>query len=186
MSWLSYKVFRALGWRIEGALPEQPKFVIIGAPHTSNWDFFLFLAAMHHFDVRMSFLGKASLFRWPFGFMFEKVGGIPVDRTKAGGIVRQVKEAFDRSEKMVLVIAPEGTRRPAPAWKSGFVEIAARAEVPVVFAGVDGKNKKLVVSPAHFVGEDKGGFMDEVRAFYADKHGIKPEFKGPIRLGNES
>jgi len=186
MRWLSHWIFRALGWRIEGALPDQSKFVIIGAPHTSNWDFFLFLAAMYHFDVRMSFLGKASLFRWPFGFMFEKVGGIPVDRSKAGGIVRQVKEAFDKAEKMILVIAPEGTRRAATKWKSGFVEIAARAEVPVVFAGVDGVNKTLVISPAHLVGHDKTRFMDEVRAFYSDKPGIRPQFKGPIRLGNES
>lgn len=186
MRWLSYKIFRALGWRIQGELPEQSKFVIIGAPHTSNWDFFLFLAAMYHFDVRMSFLGKASLFRWPFGFMFEKVGGIPVDRTRAGGIVRQVKEAFDKAEKMILVIAPEGTRRAAAKWKSGFVEIAARAEVPVVFGGVDGENKILFISSAHFVGQDKSAFMDEVRTFYADKPGIRPDFKGPVRLGNEN
>ncbi len=186
MRWLSYRIFRALGWKIDGELPDLSKFVIIGAPHTSNWDFFLFLAAVYAFDVKMSFLGKASLFRWPFGFMFEKVGGIPVDRSKAGGIVRQVKEAFDRSEEMILVIAPEGTRRVAPSWKSGFVEIAARSGVPVVFAGVDGQNKTLVISTAHFVGEDKGAFMDQVRAFYVDKNGIKPEFKGPVRLGKES
>lgn len=185
MRWLSYRIFRTLGWEIEGELPGLPKYVIIGAPHTSNWDFFLFLAAMYAFDVRMSFLGKASLFRWPFGFMFEKVGGIPVDRSRAGGIVRQVKAAFDRSEHMVLVIAPEGTRRAAPAWKSGFVEIAARAEVPVVFAGVDGENKRLVISKPYFVGEDKTVFMDEVRAFFSDKPGIKPRFKGPVRLHSE-
>lgn len=185
MRWLSYRIFRALGWTIDGELPDLPKFVIIGAPHTSNWDFFLFLAAMYAFDVKMSFLGKASLFRWPFGFMFEKVGGIPVDRSKAGGIVRQVKAAFDRSEKMILVIAPEGTRRAAPAWKSGFVEIAARAEVPVVFAGVDGANKTLVISPPHYVGDDKAAYMDEVRSFLEDIHGLRPEHKGPVRLGTE-
>lgn len=186
MRWLSYKVFRLLGWTVDGELPEESKFVIIGAPHTSNWDFFLFLAAMYHFNVRMSFLGKASLFRWPFGFMFEKVGGIPVDRAKAGGIVRQVKEAFDKANEMILVIAPEGTRKAAPKWKSGFVEIAARAEVPVVFAGVDGENRTLVISPAHYVGQDKSEFMDRVRDFYTEMPGIKPAFKGPVRLGNES
>jgi 1-acyl-sn-glycerol-3-phosphate acyltransferase len=160
--------------------------VIIGAPHTSNWDFFLFLAALHHFRIKVRFLGKASLFRWPFGFMFRKVGGIPVDRSQSGGLVGQVKAAFDASDEMILVIAPEGTRQAADSWKSGFLEIAEGAEVPVVFAGVDGDHNLLVISLPHNAGGDREAFMDEVRAFYADKPGIDPKGKGPVRLDRKS
>lgn len=159
--------------------------VIIGAPHTSNWDFFLFLAVIQHFRITVKFLGKASLFRWPFGWMFRKVGGIPVDRHKTGGIVGQVKAEFDSSESMILVIAPEGTRKAATEWKSGFVEIASGADVPVVFAGVDGQRKVIAISGAERVGDDQHEFMDRVRAFYADKNGLRPEGNGPIRLRSE-
>lgn len=186
MRWLSYRVFTALGWRVEGELADIPKMVIIGAPHTSNWDFFLFLAVIHHFDIKVSFLGKASLFRWPFGFMFRKVGGIPVDRSKPGGLVGQVTAAFDAHDRMILVVAPEGTRAAASSWRSGFVEIAQVAKVPVVFAGVDGPSKTIVVGPPEMVGPDRGEFMDRVRAFYADKPGVDPSGKSEIRLSDET
>lgn len=183
---LSHLIFKGLGWTIEGELPNIPKMVIIGAPHTSNWDFFLFLAVIHHFEIKPRFLGKAGLFRWPFGFMFRKVGGIPVGDSKPGGLVGQVNAAFSEADEMILVIAPEGTRRAADKWKSGFVKIAESAEVPVVFGGVDGDNRVLTISPPHNVGEDRSAFMDEVRAFYADKPGLKPEGKGPVRLAEET
>ena len=185
MRWLSYRTFRFLGWRIEGELADIPKMVIIGAPHTSNWDFFLFLAVIYHFDIRVSFLAKSGLFRWPFGFMFRKAGGIPVDRAKAGGLVGQVKEAFDATDRMILVIAPEGTRTAAKKWKSGFVEIAEGADVPVVFAGVDRPDKTIHISPPHEVKPTRADFMERVRAFYGDKSGLKPEGKSEVRLGSE-
>lgn len=185
MRWISYRVFRALGWRVEGDLPPLSKMVIIGAPHTSNWDFFLFLAVIRHFNISVNFLGKHTLFRWPFGFMFRKVGGIPVDRRQPGGLVEQVRTAFAERERLILVIAPEGTREAAGSWKPGFVHIAAGAGVPVVFAGVDSTRKAVVISEPEWVGDDEAGFMDRVRAFYADKNGIHPENKGPVRLADE-
>lgn len=185
MSWLSHKVFTLLGWRIEGELPDVPKMVIIGAPHTSNWDFFLFLAVIYHFRVKARFLGKSGLFRWPFGWMFRKAGGIPVDRARPGGMVQQVKAAFDAEDELRLVIAPEGTRKAAATWKSGFVKIAEVAEVPVVFAGVDGPAKTIYISGAEEVGADRSEFMDRVREFYDDLPGLRPEGKGPIRLSGE-
>lgn len=186
MRWLSYRIFTALGWRVEGELADVPKMVIIGAPHTSNWDFFLFLSVIYHFDIKVSFLGKASLFRWPFGFMFRKVGGIPVDRSMPGGLVGQVASAFDARDRMILVVAPEGTRTAASFWRSGFVEIAYEANVPVVFAGVDGTAKTVVIGPPEKVGQDRGEFMDRVRAFYADKPGIDPSGKSAVLLADES
>ncbi|HET9260487.1 MAG TPA: 1-acyl-sn-glycerol-3-phosphate acyltransferase [Acidimicrobiia bacterium] len=185
MRWLSYRVMRWLGWEIAGELPDVPKMVIVGAPHTSNWDFFLFLGTIHHFDIKVNFLGKASLFRWPFGAMFRKVGGIPVHRSRSGGMVGQVKAAFDAAQRMILVVAPEGTRKAAPHWKSGFVEIAAGAAVPVVIAGVDGANRVLTVSPPFDASGDRTYFMDQVRQFLSDKDGLRAEGKGPVRLEDE-
>lgn len=186
MRWLTYRIFRLLGWTIEGDLPDVPKMVIIGAPHTSNWDFFLFLAVIYHFHVRAWFLLKSSMFRWPLGGMFRKAGGIAVDRTRPGGLVQQVKDAFDARDELILVIAPEGTRKATGTWKSGFVKIAEVAEVPVVFAGVDGPKKTIYMSGAEEVGTDRFEFMDRVRSFYDDMPGLRPEGKGPIRLGGEA
>jgi 1-acyl-sn-glycerol-3-phosphate acyltransferase len=186
MKWLSHRVFTILGWDIDGEIPDIPKMVLIGAPHTSNWDFFLFLAALHHFRIKVKFLGKASLFRWPFGFMFRSVGGLPVVRSRRGGLVRLVKAAFDEADEMILVIAPEGTRRAVDTWKSGFVEIAHDAGVPVVFAGVDGANKILTIGDPQEVGDDRTAFMDLVRTFYSDKPGLNPSGKGPVQLDRET
>lgn len=182
MRWLSYRIFRVFGWKFVGEIPDVPRMVIIGAPHTSNRDFFLFLAAIYHLRIDVRFLAKHTLFRWPFGFMYRKVGGIPVDRSKAGGVVAQVGKAFASEERMILVIAPEGTRGAAKRWKSGFLEIAAAAGVPVVCAGVDGPGRTLTLSEPMEVGEDRVAFMDRVRGFYADKPGLRPEHRSPVRL----
>jgi 1-acyl-sn-glycerol-3-phosphate acyltransferase len=185
MRWLSYRIFTALGWRIRGELPDLPKMVVIGAPHTSNWDFFIFLAVIYHFDIRVRFLAKHTLFRRPFGWMFRKVGGIPVDRAERGGVIDQVRDAFKREERMILVIAPEGTRKAADSWKSGFLKIAQVSHVPIVFAGVDSATRTVHIGPAEEVGPDPHEFMDRVRAFYADMDGLRPEGKGPMRLDSE-
>lgn len=185
MKWLSYRVCRAIGWRFEGVLPDVPKMVIVGAPHTSNWDFILFLAALHRWDMRVKFLGKHTLFRRPFGWLFRRWGGIPVDRRRATGVVDQVEEAFDAAERMILVVAPEGTRGAAPMWKSGFLEIAERVDVPVVPAGVDGVNKVVTMGSAEPVGLVRYDLMDRLRAFYEGKTGVRPAMAGPVRLGGE-
>lgn len=185
MKWLSYRLMRLFGWDFAGQLPDVPKMVIIGAPHTSNLDFFLFLGALHYFDMRVRFLGKHTLFRRPFGSIFRRFGGIPVDRSRAGGVVAQVKAEFEATDRMILVIAPEGTRSAARRWKSGFIEIASEANVPVVFAGVDGVRKTVVFGPPENVGADRGEFMDRVRAFYEDKSGLKTHGKGSILVRGE-
>jgi len=182
VKWLSHRVLRARGWSFRGEIPDIPKMVIIGAPHTSNWDFILFLAALHHFEVRVHYLAKHTLFRWPFGYLFRALGGIAVDRSRPGGIVRQVKEVFDSEERMILVVAPEGTRKAAPKWKSGFIEIAEHTGVPVVLAGVDYSSRVLTLGPTVEVGPDRTAFMDRVRVFYSDKEGLHRDQKGPIRL----
>jgi 1-acyl-sn-glycerol-3-phosphate acyltransferase len=186
VKWLSYRMLRSLGWRFEGALPDVPKMVIVGAPHTSNWDFFLFLAALHHYEMKVRFLGKHTLFRWPFGVLFRRWGGIPVNRKRAAGVVDQVKEAFDTADELILVIAPEGTRSAAPRWKSGFLEIAERVEAPVVPAGVDGANKTVTIGAPLPVGLTRDESMSRLREFFTDKMGMRPQNAGAVRIRGET
>jgi 1-acyl-sn-glycerol-3-phosphate acyltransferase len=166
-------------------MPELDKFVIIGAPHTSNWDFVLFLGAISHWKISPRFVGKHTLFRWPFGHFFRMLGGIPVDRDRPGGIVRQVADEFEHSEQMILVVAPEGTRKPAPYWKSGFARIAAAARVPIVPVLVDFPRRRLVVGePVAHLGDEKA-LMDRLRPFFEAGVGKDGRGKGPVRLKEE-
>jgi 1-acyl-sn-glycerol-3-phosphate acyltransferase len=185
VKWLADIYLRLRGWRFLGRLPDLPKMVIVGAPHTSNWDFVLFLAALRQYDMRVSFIGKHTLFRWPLGFWFRRWGGIPVDRSVPGGLVRQVASAFDEAERMILVMAPEGTRKLAPYWKAGFIWIAEEADVPVVLAGVDGKSRTVEIGPTVPYHGDPAGFMEQLRNYYSAKSGFKPEGKGPVRVKEE-
>lgn len=123
---------RMLGWRIEGEMPNLPKFVIIVAPHTSNWDFPVGAAAKLALRLDVTFLGKASLFRFPLSVIMRALGGMPVDRSAPHDLVNGIVREFSRREQLVLVIAPEGTRRRVERWKSGFYHIARGAGVPIV------------------------------------------------------
>ncbi len=185
VTWLAYKYLTWRGWRFQGEVPDIPKMIIAGAPHTTNWDFVLFLGALHHFDLKVKYLGKHTLFRWPLGYFFRAFGGIPVDRSRPGGIVAQVREAFDGAEKLILVVAPEGSRRPVPYWKSGFIKIAEGVGVPVVFASIDFPNKKVLIGPTVSYEGDVTAFMDQARDFFEGKDGLKPENKGPVRVEEE-
>lgn len=186
MTWLAHRTMLLLGWKFRGQLPDLPKMIVIGAPHTSNWDFMAFMAALSAYKMKVRFMGKDGLFRWPFGYFFRALGGIPVSRTRPGGVVGQVVAEFDRSERMILVIAPEGTRSAAPKWKSGFIHVARQANVPVVPAAVDFSKKELEIGPAIDVSGEPVGFMDQFRAFYQDYRGKKPENIGPITIAEES
>ena len=186
MKWLAYKYLIWRGWRFTGEIPDVPKKIIIGAPHTSNWDFILFLGALHYFQMKVRYIGKHTLFRWPFGYFHRRWGGIPVDRSKPGGLVGQVADAFAASDEMILVMAPEGTRKAAPAWKAGFLWIAAEANVPIVVAGVDGTNKTVDIGPIVPYNGDVDAFMGQVRDYLEGKHGIHPEGRGPVRIKEES
>jgi len=185
MQWLAYRYWRFKGWTFHGEIPQIPKIIVIGAPHTTNWDFVLYLAALNHFRIKATYIGKHTLFRWPFGWFFRMFGGIPVDRSKPGGIVGEVARAFHAADTMILVMAPEGTRSNTPHWKSGFVKIAEGADAPVVVASVDFAKKQLTIGPTISYKNDAEEFMDQVRDFYADKQGLYPEKQGPVRLAEE-
>ncbi|HVH06777.1 MAG TPA: lysophospholipid acyltransferase family protein [Myxococcota bacterium] len=177
---------RATGWEPEGERPTPKKFVLIAAPHTSNWDLAYLLALSETFDLRVSWLGKHSLFYPPLGFAMRAVGGIPVVRHKRTNLVAQVAELFAAREELALVVPAEGTRGYAEYWKSGFYRIAQAAAVPIVFGYLDYSRKRGGFGAKALVPSgDLKADMDVIRAFYADKVGKFPSQFGPVRLREE-
>lgn len=162
-------LYRWKGWRIDGRRPEARKFIILGAPHTSNWDFIFFIGATHELGIRPSFMGKSSLFKWPMTDFMLDMGGVPVDRAKRANYVEQVAAAFAAADDLALVIAPEGSRTFKGDWRSGFYHIAMAAGVPIVPAWVD--NAKLVGGmgePIMPTGDYRAD-LAKIAAFYREK-----------------
>lgn len=130
-------MYRLRGWKASGEVPEPRRFIIIAAPHTSNWDFVNFLGLTADLKVRAHFMGKLSLFKWPIGGFMKQMGGIPVDRHNASNAVAQMVEQFARRAEFMLTVAPEGTRGKAKKWRTGFYQIALAAKVPMVVGMMD-------------------------------------------------
>ena len=160
-------LFRWKGWKLDPAIPVPRRCVMLGVPHTSNWDFVFFTGATYHYGITPSFMGKTSLFRWPLRrFMFD-MGGVPVDRSaKDKNYVDQVVAAFAGREELALVIAPEGTRSPQRGWRSGFYHIAFKAGVPIVPAWVDNAAKRGGIGPPIMPTGDYAADLGKILAFY--------------------
>lgn len=141
--WIGYKLLCLLGWKIEGELPNEKKMVIALAPHTSNWDFILAVSTILSLGLKISFLMKKEAFIWPLTYFHKSVGAIPTDRQAASGIVDQVVSWFHTHERVWVAIAPEGTRKKVPNWKTGFIRIAHAAQVPVLLATMDYPSKTI-------------------------------------------
>lgn len=177
LRFLSNLIMRLLGWRVEGQLPDLPKFVLVGGPHTSNWDFVLFLGVIFNLRANVKFMGKAELFRKPFGWFFYWCGGVPVDRKKSQGLVEQMVDVCEKSDKFILTIAPEGTRHKVSEWKMGFYHIAKNAGIPVVMAVIDGANKTVKVGDVFQLTENMEEDLKTIKGFFAGKVGINPKKK---------
>ena len=139
--------FRRAGWTVAGTRPPDAKFVLMGAPHTSNWDFIVFVGTVEAFGIRPRFIGKDSLFRWPMKGLMEGLGGVPVDRSAPGDMVDQVVAQFAANDEFALIIAAEGTRDPTIRWRTGYYRIALAAGVPIVCAGPDYDHKIGILGP---------------------------------------
>lgn len=144
---LGRTMMRLSGWHIEGELPDIPKVVISVAPHTTNWDFVIGVMVLWALDIKISFLGKHTLFRGLFGKWMRSIGGIPVDRESTHGVVGDAVRAFQQSERMVLALAPEGTRQLSKGFKMGFLHIAHGANVPILLAYFDFSRKVVGFGP---------------------------------------
>jgi 1-acyl-sn-glycerol-3-phosphate acyltransferase len=159
------------GWSFDGAIPDVPKAVIIVAPHTSNWDFFVGVAAMFALGVRVQFLGKHTLFFWPLGSVMRWLGGIPVDRRSPSGVVDTTVDLFRQRRQMMLGLAPEGTRSSVERWKTGFYFVASQAGVPIVPVALDYARRKIRIGDRF---EPTGRIDDDLRClegFFSDIEG---------------
>ena len=178
LSRLARRAFIALydlrGWHFSGARPTARKFVLACAPHTSNWDFAIFLGATHQLGIEPGFMGKDSLFRWPMRrFMFD-MGGIPVDRSRRANYVDQLVAEFARRDDLALVVAPEGTRGSDGRWKSGFYHIALGAGVPIVPAWVDRAQRRGAIGPPLMPTGDYPGDLAILASFFRTQQPDNP------------
>jgi len=172
IAWAFLKVH---GWHKEGELHGAPKYVLIGAPHTSNWDLPFVLSLAFAFRIKIFFMVKDSMFRWPYGWFFRWLGGIPIDRSKKNGMVAQTIEVFNQNDRLVICIPPEGTRSKVRAWKTGFYYIAHGAGVPISLGFMDFKRKVGGPGPLLYPSGDIHADIKIIREFYANVTAKYPE-----------
>jgi 1-acyl-sn-glycerol-3-phosphate acyltransferase len=183
---LAERMATRFGWRILGDPPPDPVVVMVGAPHTSNWDFPLMLWMMWARGLEPRFLMKKEAFRGPAGAVLRRLGGIPVDRSAAAGLGDDLVARAEQAEHhFTIVIAPEGTRRHGRYWKSGFYRIARQANIPICLSFIGGPGRTIGFGPSFLPSGDVVADMDLVREFYADKPGVKPGRKTEPRLREE-
>ena len=165
-------LYQLAGWKAEGQLPPDRKFVIVAASHTSNWDFLVFLGTIHALGRQVRFIGKHSLFKWPLGGFMRALGGVPVDRSAPQDLVSQIVAQFAAQEDFALIVAPEGTRSRTSDWKTGFYQIALRAGVPIVCAGPDYPTRRGVIGP---VIRPTGNYAEDVKPAFRFFRSISPK-----------
>jgi 1-acyl-sn-glycerol-3-phosphate acyltransferase len=175
MRTLSILLLRLRGWRIEGNFPDLPKYVLIAAPHTSNWDFPLTLGVCFALRAKLYWMGKHTLFWGPLGPVMRWLGGIPVMRSRNNSLVQQMVTVYQQSEQLVVAIPPEGTRQRVKEWKTGFYHIACGAQVPIVLAYMDYARKVCGFGPVFYPTGDIAADMPRIQAFYCDKVGKHPD-----------
>lgn len=172
-------------WSLRTTPAPATPTVLIGAPHTSNWDFVLMLAITWRLRMKFRWLGKASLFQGWRGAIMRGLGGIPVERDDPASVVEDVVARIRGGEVFGLVVTPEGTRGSGRYWKSGFYRIARESGLPLTLGYVDRSTMTTGLGPTLHLTGDVGADMDRVRAFYADKSGLRPEFRTEPRLREE-
>lgn len=169
--WMARSALRACGWRVVGAFPDAPKAVLLGAPHSSNWDGFWGLLVKVALGVDVRIFAKHQLFWWPLGPLLRRLGVIEVNRSATRGFVDQIVDRFGSEERLWIGIAPEGTRKPVERWKTGFWKIAKGAGVPVVPAYFHYPDKTIGIGEPFALGDDMDADMARIRAWYAPWRG---------------
>ena len=169
--WIATVSLYILGWKSKGRIPDIKKFVIIAAPHSSNWDFVFFLLIIFKFKISVHWMGKHTMFIWPFRRLLKRLGGIPINRTKRGNVVKTMAEAFKKSEQLIITIAPSGTREKVMTWKTGFYHIANQANVPIVCGFIDYAKKNIGVGPVFTPSGHMDSDMASIKAFYSQFSG---------------
>ncbi len=168
-------LMKSTGWKIVGTLPELKQYVLIAAPHTSNWDVIVGLAARFVVGVKINFLVKHQLFFFPLGNLLKALGAMPVNRSKKSNVVEQIAEIFQTQDEFKLTIAPEGTRSPVTRWKEGFYHIAMKAQVPIVMIGLDYGSKAIRISEPFTPSGDIQADFDHIFAYFKTIKGRSPK-----------
>lgn len=173
---LARLLLKLSGWKVVSAVHAEPPFVFIGAPHTSNWDFALLLLGVLDLGLDARWLGKHTLFRFPFGALMRWLGGIPVDRTRSNNLVASMVQTFNANPGLVVCIPPEGTRSKVQRWRSGFYHIAVGAGVPVLMTVIDAEHKALRVMGVYRpTGQDADREIRAIQQHYRGYQGLRPE-----------
>lgn len=176
-------LLRFTRWKLVGEVPDSG--ILVGAPHTSRWDWVVTILIAWANAKRPQALIKHTYFRGPMGWILRTTGGIPLDRENPGNTIRALLKEAETHPSFLLAIAPEGTRGKGEFWKPGFYRIAQQTGLPITLGFVDGPSRTLGMGPTFTPTGDVGADMDLVRAFYADKHGIRPELRTEPRLREE-
>lgn len=179
---LAQIILRLIGWRTHAIRPHTSRYVIIGAPHTSNWDFGLMLLLMAAEQLPIRFMAKDSLFRGPLGPVMRSLGGISVNRRERTNLVDQIAAKFGEHDDLIIGLAPEGTRSKTSHWKTGFYYIALKAKVPIAMAYLDYGNKIIGVGPSFMPSGDLKADFEIIREFYTGVMGKNPRKQGEIIL----
>jgi 1-acyl-sn-glycerol-3-phosphate acyltransferase len=167
---------KLMGWKLVNNFPKDlKKYVVIAAPHTSWQDFPIGILARNTSGVKINFIGKASLFKGPFGFFFKGLGGTPVDRSKSNNLVDAIVQLFDEKEQFRLALSPEGTRKKVDQWKTGFYHIAKGAKVPIVMATLDFGKKQVKISEPYYTTDDKDKDFEYFYSFFDSDMAKVPE-----------
>ena len=173
------------GWEVVPLRDQPAKSIMLGYPHTSNWDFVWLKLSSWHYGIDIAFLGKRELFRGPLGWLLTALGGIPVDRAGSGNMVERMAIEFASRERLVLCIPPEGTRHHVETWRSGFYHMAIAANVPLQLSLLDYARRHIEVSPSLFLTGNVAADMDRIRSFYTGAKGRFPDQTGAVRLKEE-
>ncbi len=179
---LARAILGLFGWRVVDNLPPTRKFVLVGAWHTSNWDFPIAMLATWGLGLPLSFIGKQELTKGRLGWLMKRLRVIGVDRSQRGQYVQKMAELFAERDELMLVVPAEGTRSQAEYWKTGFYYMALAAKVPIAFALVDASRKEVGIDGYFVPTGNRDDDLAVVKAFYQDKHGLKPHMQMEIRF----
>lgn len=182
LNFFSKSILKLIGWQVDITSPQEKKFVLIGVPHTSNWDFPIAILAFWTTNLKIYWVGKSQLFRGPLHYLFTALGGIPVDRSASHGFINQIANKFEQTDNMVLAMSPEGTRTKTEYWKSGFYYIALSAKVPICLGYINYKTRtigfKQLLYPSGNIEKD----MAIIAYFYKNMQGKIPQNQGAIEV----
>lgn len=176
-------LLKLFGWKVEGKLPNEAKVILVGEPHTSNWDFVLIMCAAQSVGFRMSYVMKKEAFFWPMGGFFKWMGGLPIERKKGQDSLAQLRGAIESQDRIFLAMTPSGSRSARDTFKTGYLRLAHEMNIPLFLIGLDGTNKAIVldriVDPVGDIAAQNTSIKDYMDGTY---RGIKPNNQrtGPL------